>query len=227
MTHVSRPALIVNARLGSTRCRNKILRPFADASLIEIALDKMSRLDTDLQLYFGAGEPELIALAANFPRVQLVSRPASALNTDGPPSRVHAHLRELPETHFLVINACHPLVPGELWLDAIRHFETHRPKSLTAVVRNHGWFYDQSGQSLNCRDQQVSATQDSPWIYEVAHAFHLLERDRFFALEAPWTNGPADPELFEIPRHCAWDIDTEDQFLAVERLYEATMPINV
>lgn len=216
-----RPGLIVNARLGSTRCKHKVLRPFADSSLIEIALEKMNALQTDLNLYFGAGDPELIELSERYPRVTLVERPPEALTADGPPSRVHSHLRGLPEEWFLFINPCHPLVTGQLWLDAIEAFREERPRSLTAVFRNHGWFYDQAGCSLNCKDSQVHATQDTPYVLEVAHAFHLIQRDRFLAEEKPWNNEPGDPYLFEIPRELAWDIDTEDQFLAVERLYEA------
>ncbi len=215
-----RPGLIIHARLGSKRCQRKIVRPFADSSLIEIALEKLANLETDLPKYFAAGEDELESIARSYPEITYVQRPAEALVVDGPPSVVCSHLNRLPETHFLFINPCHPLVPPQAWLAAVAEFEEHRPTSLTSVFRNNGWFYGQDGVSINCKDEQVHATQDSPWIYEVAHAFHILDKRLFLTNDRPWSNGPEDPRLFEIARESSWDIDTPDQFDAVERLYE-------
>lgn len=215
-----RPGLIIHGRMGSKRCEHKLVRPFAGSSLIEIALEKLARLDTDLPRYFAAGEPELEEIARRHPEVEYVERPPEALCVDGPPSLVCSHLERLPETHFVHINPCHPLVKPQTWLDAADWFAQHEPVSLTSVFRNNGWFYDREGTSINCKGKQVHATQDSPWIWEVAHAFHILDKRRFLAMERPWNNEPRDPELFEIPREDAWDIDTPDQFAAVERLYE-------
>lgn len=215
-----RPGLIVHGRLGSKRCERKLVRPFAGTTLIEVALEKLDALDTDLSRYFAAGEPELERIARRHPNVQYVERPPEALTVDGPPSVVCSHLNRLPETHFVLINPCHPLVRPQTWLDAAAWFAQQAPVSATSVFRNNGWFYDRAGVSINCKDEQVHATQDTPWVWEVAHAFHVVDKRRFLELERPWTNTPGDPELFEIPREDAWDVDTPDQFAAVERLYE-------
>ena len=49
----------IQARTESQRCSNKMLRPFADTSLIELALTKFTKPQNSFSLYFTAYEEEL------------------------------------------------------------------------------------------------------------------------------------------------------------------------
>ena len=49
---------VINARKGSTRVRNKLLRTFANTTLIEIALSKLNKMDFFDKRYLGVAEEE-------------------------------------------------------------------------------------------------------------------------------------------------------------------------
>ena len=49
---------IIHARKDSTRCPNKHLRPLGDTTLIDIALDKLSKLELD-EKYLAVYDQEL------------------------------------------------------------------------------------------------------------------------------------------------------------------------
>ena len=49
----------------STRCPNKLIRPFGGTTLFELALQKLSVLSAKLPVYVGVAEQELLDLASD------------------------------------------------------------------------------------------------------------------------------------------------------------------
>ena len=54
---------IVNARLSSSRMRNKMIRPFCGTDLLEIALEKLDKLDYFSHRFLAVAENELMEKA--------------------------------------------------------------------------------------------------------------------------------------------------------------------
>ena len=65
-------SVVTNARLQSSRVTDKLMRPFADSSLIEIALEKLNDMDFFDQRYLAVAEEPLIDLVGNYSNVEVL-----------------------------------------------------------------------------------------------------------------------------------------------------------
>ena len=210
-------AVFVQARTGSRRCPNKMLRPFSGSTLIDICLEKLGHL-ADFPIYFGAHEAELLDKAGAYPFLSVIKRSLASAQSHTDPRVVFEMLEQVPEPYVCWINPCHPFLEPDTVLQAMARFIASDCRSMTSVVHRKGWFYGAEGRALTNRTVKVD-TSEADGVYEVAHAFHIYERERMLFDGKPWDNGPCDPLLHEIPLGEAWDIDTTEQFIMVEALY--------
>ena len=65
-------AIILQARMNSQRCENKMLRNFANSSLFEIQLNKMSKLSekSDHNFYCAVGEEPFYKVLKNYKTIR-------------------------------------------------------------------------------------------------------------------------------------------------------------
>jgi len=214
-------AVFVQARAGSRRCANKILRPFAGTTLIDICLDKLAALG-DLPTFFGAHEEALLGKADRHPSITVVRRSRASAESHSDARRIFEMLEHVPSPYVCWINPCHPFLTMRTVREAIERFTSSPCRSMTSVVLRKGWFYNAKAQPLtNLAVQADTSLSDS--LFEVAHAFHIYERERMLLAGLPWENAQDDPALYEIQPGEAWDIDTEEQFVMVEALYKTRM----
>lgn len=213
-------AVFVQARTGSRRCPDKMLRPFAGTTLIDICLDKLATI-ADYPVYFGAHEEALLEKARQRHRLHVVRRSRASAESHSDARLVFEMLEQIPQPYVCWINPCHPFLTTATIQAAMQRFAVHDCRSMTSVVLRKGWFYDGQGDALTNRSVQAD-TSLSDGLFEVAHAFHIYERERMLREGKPWENEPGDPLLHEIAEGEAWDIDTGEQFVMVQALFEAT-----
>ena len=104
-------SVVVNARLGSTRVKNKLMRPFADSCLIEIALEKLNGMDFFENRYLAAAEKPLIDLADKYKNIDVLKRShQSVIPGVNPQSVTFAHYLEIPSDYIFVFNPCLPMI---------------------------------------------------------------------------------------------------------------------
>jgi len=211
-------AIFLNVRKHSSRCKNKMLRPFADSTLYEICLNKVKEI-TDCNVYLGAYEEEFIEKAQKLKNITIIHRSAESSLASSDPVKIFEALHQIRTKWVMWINPSHPFLTVKTIYDALNAFLSIENNSLTSVVRKRGWFYTPDGYSVTNKDALVD-TKISEWLYEAAHAFHIYERQYMIDNLKPWPNNPGDPYLFPMPEEESYDIDTEDQFTMVERLYE-------
>ena len=72
-------SIVFNARVSSTRVPNKLLRPFANSSLFEIALEKLSKAKFVDNVYVGIGDEDLIEIAKKYPDIKILRREKDAI----------------------------------------------------------------------------------------------------------------------------------------------------
>jgi CMP-N-acetylneuraminic acid synthetase len=197
-----------------------MLRPFAGKTLIDICLDKLASI-ADYPVYFGAHEEVLLEKGRQRPNLNVVRRSLTSAESHSEARLVFEMLECIPQPYVCWVNPCHPFLAMATVQAAMRRFVAADCRAMTSVVLRKGWFYDGQFQALTNRAVQAD-TSLSDGLFEVAHAFHIYERERMLSDGRPWDNGPSDPTLHEIPEGEAWDIDTEEQFLMVEALFEAT-----
>ncbi len=210
-------AVFLNVRMQSRRCPGKMLRPFADSTLLDICLEKIERLAWP-RTWFGAWEEALLERAARYPRLTVYRRSRESALADSDPQRIFEILTAIDTPYVMWVNPCAPMLSVESLVAGLDCFLSGDAPSLTAVRALGGWFYSADGRLLNDTGGNVDTMLSTP-ILQVTHAFHVYDRRRMVAEGRPWPNAVGDPHLFRIPEAEAHDIDTEDEFETVEYLY--------
>lgn len=211
-------AAVVAVRKNSERCKNKMLRPFADTTLVDLSLERLSILEGFDAKYFAAHEDEFLEKPSH-PSVSVLKRSHESANTEVP-TKVHEYLAGVSEDFIMFINACNPFLSAETIDKAVNLFRENRFRTMTSVVKNKNWFYTHDGKPINNLDPANLSTKTTPPLYEVIHAFHIINKKYFLDNGYYWLNKVDDPHLFEIPEEENYDIDTEWDFAISEKLYQ-------
>ena len=216
-------SVVTNARLGSTRVPNKLMRPFADSSLIEIALAKLNKMDFFEHRYLAVGEKELMSLAAKYPNVEILKREADAIKPGvNPLSVTFEHYLRVPSDYVFVFNPCLPCITIETIRKAFDYFQSTDYNSYTAVVPTGDWIFDSEGNALTNSDPRNATTNKNRTFLKGCHAFHIVNKEFFRAQGILWTFAPNDPHLVRIAEAEAVDVDTPAEFDLAEKIYRDT-----
>lgn len=213
-------SVVVNARLQSSRVPQKLVRPFAGTSLIQIALAKLDRMDFFQRRYLAVAEPELAALAQPFRNVEILERRAEAVQRGVNPQHVtFAHYRSVPSDYIFVFNPCLPFLSVETARKAFDYFQSTDHRSYTSVIPTGDWVFDQDGNPVTNTDPQNLTTNKNVRFYKAAHAFHIVNRAFFSEKGYHWTFTRDDPHMIEITEDECVDVDTPVEFEMAEAMY--------
>jgi len=209
-------------RLNSTRCRRKMLRPFANTTLVELAVKRLANIANFDGVYFGAHEEELLEVARkHLPSSSIRVRTKEMANTDDL-ILAHSWLCDIDFDFCMWINSCHGHLKSKTLDQAVEVFRRGRYKSMTAVRKRSIWCYNQDGEPVNNKNPLTQTTsQRSEPLYEVANAFHVFQKEHFFSTKTFWHNKKNDPFLYVINDIEAIDVDTEDDFIISEAVYKS------
>ena len=218
-------SIYVGARKQSRRCPNKMLRPFAGTTLIEICLEKLNSI-TEYPVFFAVGERdiEFQDIAQHYSNINILQRSQQSVDSDDNPRLVFESFKQLPTPEVCFLNPCHSFLRVETVLKALQCFTQSNIPSLTSVTRRRGWFYGEDKQALTNLGGNID-TSVSNGLYEVAHAFHLYNWRHMFQTGRYWNNTENNPFLFPIPPEEGLDIDTENDFTMVEALYKSHLHV--
>ena len=208
---------LIQARIGSQRCPNKMLRDFGDTNLISLALKKFAGTSSKFKLYFAAYDRELLDLGRKFD-CTLIERNEESASADNI-KLVFNYLSEIKEDYVMFINACSPFLTLQTLESAINIFETESPKSLTAVEKSHTWYYFLDGKPINFLDPTNLNTKTTEPLLQVTHNIHIFNKERFIKHTYFWNHTKNDPYFFEVNDLEAIDIDTELDFKRASLLY--------
>lgn len=213
-------SVVINARLQSTRLPRKLLRPFANSTLIEIALEKMNQMDFFEHRYFAVAEQELKRLAPRYPNVILLERSMEAVRLGyGDHKVIYAHYPQIESDYIFWLNPCHPLLTIETVADAVEVFHNNNYNSYTAVVPTQEWLFDKVGNPVTHVIGGVISTAHSQKYYKVTHGFHIFNKAFFLKNYQVWTMTKNDPYLIEVPEAEDFDADRLIQFETAEAVY--------
>jgi len=209
------------ARLNSSRCETKMLRPFANTTLVELAVKRLANITNFDGVYFGAHEDELLEVARkHLPSSSIRVRTKEMANTDDL-ILAHSWLRDIDFDYCMWINSCHGHLKSETLDQAVEVFRRERYKAMTSVIKRLSWYYNQDGEPITNKDPLTqTTTQRCEPLYEVVNAFHVFQKEHFFSTKTLWNNNKNDPFLYEINHIEALDVDTEDDFIISESVYK-------
>ena len=213
-------SVVTNARLGSTRVPNKLARPFAESSLIEIALSKLDKMDFFEHRYLAVAEKELIDLGSKYPNVEILERDAEAVKKGVNPLTVtFEHYLRVPSDYIFVFNPCLPCIRVETIKKAFDYFQSTDYNSYTAVIPTGDWIFDSDGNALTNADPRNATTNKNRSFLKGCHAFHIINKAFFREKNILWTFMPNDPHLVKIPEEESVDVDTPAEFDLAEQIY--------
>ncbi len=212
-----------NARMSSTRLKNKMLLPYAKTSLAEIAIKKISSLKNFDSVYFAAYDKKILKICNKYlNKNSIIIRDRKSSESNYPLTKIHNYLENIDFDYCMWINSCHAILNSNTIDKAVKFFRKNNFKSMTAVIKKNTWFYDKKGKPINVKnpkDQVMS--QKSNYIYEVCHAFHIFNKKHFFKNNTYWNNNKNDPYLYEIDLIEAIDVDNINDFKISESVYKS------
>ena len=205
-----------SARMSSTRCKEKMVRPFADTSLTDVLLSKLAKSGSNA---FFAGYESIFKEKCKTHGVSFVQRTEKSALSEGPASEVFNFLADQPYEYFLYFNGCLPfLKTGTIskFLDTCVEDDT--PKF--AVLRRNNYFIDLDGSPYNFKkDLKSMDTKSVTPVYEFAHALYFFKKSYFLERGKYWDWN--DVHYVEMEDGIeTFDIDTEEQFQMAEAMWK-------
>ena len=223
MKYINDIAVIVQARLGSQRCRKKMIRPFAGSTLTDIVLEKLksSKIIPEDSIYLSAYEPELISIGEKH-KINVFERSEKSANSEGTPmTEMYEWWDKLPFKYVVLVNACTPILSIQAIDNFVLSYANSNSDGSFGVIEKKNYFWDESKNFLTPLTEAVMNTKTAQKTYEAAHCLYAGRLDKIG--EDIWMgdfNKPGDIELFPIKEEEALDIDYEWQFGVCEAAYK-------
>jgi len=217
-------SVIINARLGSSRLKNKMTRSFCETDLLDIALKKINDLDFFEHRFLAAAESSLMERVKKYNNIDLLQRDKSSVEP-GPhqPMVTFKHYLDVPTEYFFVINACAVFLSRDTIKRAYDVFQETEHNSYISVVSNRDWVFDSKGFPLTHTDPKaLQNTSDGDTYLRATHAFYIANKGYFLKNNGKlWGLEINDPHLIKMPENESFDIDTDLDFKVSELLYKS------
>jgi CMP-N-acetylneuraminic acid synthetase len=217
-------AVVIQARLGSKRIPQKMIKPFAGTTLTDIFLQKIKKCKSFPidNFYFSAYEPELQNIAIHH-GVNIFHRSEASANSEGTPmTLMYEWWNMLPHKYVVLINACVPFLKPETIDSFVSEYASCDNDGMFAVMHKKNYFWDDRGELLTPLSEDVMNTKTVQVTYEAAHCLYAGRLDRIGIGE--WMgnfNKSGDIKLFSVEEQEVLDIDYPWQFELCEKLWES------
>jgi len=213
---------IIHARKDSTRCPNKHLRDLNGTTLIDIALEKLSKLDLD-EKYLAVYDKELKDKVID--GVEILHREYESVAPGNcHHSVMYKHLNDVKSDFIVNYNPCQPFLDVDKLNHCIRVFKESRMLSMITVKKNRNFFWNMTlgREPVNFRANDRLSTTAGPWLYEATHSLVFYEK-KYMLNEwelFPNTKDNPHPLITEWDEHEYLDVDTETDFEIVKHFHE-------
>jgi CMP-N-acetylneuraminic acid synthetase len=220
-------AVIIQARLASQRVPEKMIRPFAKTTLLDVLFEKLSQLKSISikQVYISAYD-EPIKDVAKKHNLKIFHRSRESAFEETKMPIIFEWHNKLPEQYkyVIIVSACNPLLKVETIDNFIEEFLESEESGLFAVIPKKTYYWDSNGKAIT--DWKGSPGMNTKYVDLVYEAAHCLYASRLDLIEKGYWMSDKLPEglsLFEMEELEAFDIDYEWQFRVGEKLYEEFM----
>ena len=217
-------AIIVQARLASQRVPQKMIRPFAGTTLLDILFDKLATLKSlpTSQIFVSAFDDPIKEIAEHHGLQVFHRSEASALEEKDMPLIFEWHDKLPAQYKYVVmISACNPLLEGDTIDSFIESFAASDEMGSFGVIPKKTYYWDKDGAPIT--DWGGSPTMNTKYVepvYEAAHCLYASQLDLIGRGYWMCETTPPRLELFPMEELETFDIDEEWQFTVGEKLYE-------
>ena len=210
---------IIHARKTSTRCPNKHLRPLGDTTLIDVALDKLSKLELD-EKYLAVYDQELKDKVID--GVKILHREYESVAPGNAPHNVmYKHLENVESDYIVNLNPCQPFLKVDKLQQIITLFKYSNFDSMITAKRERNFYWDDDKNPINFKPNDRLSTTTGPWIDVATHSLVIYKKQYMLDNWELFPNIKDNPYPFVID----WsekellDVDTEIDFKLVESYY--------
>lgn len=219
-------AFVIQARTQSTRVPNKMLRPFADSNLFEIAVNKVleSKIIPKNNFHLSVMDEELIAIAKKY-GVNYFIRSEESTQEPITLQKALEWYNKLPYKYFVIINACNPLLKVETIDNFVEAFIEAESNGLFGVFEKKTFLFGNDGRMLNnfFGEDKYLATLETKFVetcYEAAHSLYAgVTEDIDRGVYMGTFKAKNNPGFFVMDEIECFDIDWPWQFEVAEKLY--------
>jgi len=215
-------SVLINARIKSSRTNKKLIRPYNNSTLIDIALEKLSKLDFFDYRFLAAADEQLINKINYYNNIELLNRKNQSVEP-GPhhPLITFEHYKNIPTDYFFVMNPCSSFLSIETIKRAYEVFQNTSYNSYISVEKSRDWYFAETGEALtHKKSSALQNTSDGDFYFRATHSFYIANKNFFLENQGMlWTLTQNDPFLIEIPSIEGIDVDTDTDFEISEFLY--------
>jgi CMP-N-acetylneuraminic acid synthetase len=180
MKTINDVAFLIQARLSSQRCPQKMIRPFAETTLLDINIKKL--VDSDFipneNIYVSVYEEELVEIAEKYP-INVFRRSEKSAKSEGTPmTEIYEWWDKIPHNYVVLTNACVPMLKMETIEDFTKKYLDSDSDGMFGVIEKKNYFWDQGGNFLTSVDEAVMNTKTAQPILEAAHCLYAGSLDK-------------------------------------------------
>ena len=166
---------IIHARKDSTRCPNKHLRDLNGTTLIDIALEKLSKLNLD-EKYLAVYDEELKDKVID--GVQILHREYESVAPGNcHHSVMYKHLNDVKSDFIVNYNPCQPFLDVYKVQEVIDWFIHSKYDSAITVAKERNFFWDTRSNPVNFKENDRLSTTSGPWVYKATHSLVFYKKD--------------------------------------------------
>ena len=216
-------ALVVQMRLNSSRIHQKMIKPFADTTLADILLTKLSKSKSipKENIYISVHEEELISVVEKY-GFNIYHRSYESANAESGAPLILEWWDKIPHKYVVTVSPCNPLLKIETIDKFYEEYLYSNRDGAFAVFEKHQYYWDGDGnmiQNYNPTDSVFNTKFVNP-LYEAAHCLYASRLDIIGEGYFMDTKFPPNVELVTMNELEAFDIDYEWQFNLGEVLYK-------
>ena len=209
---------IIHARKDSTRCPNKHLRQLGNTTLIDVALEKLSKLNVD-EKYLAVCDQELKDKVID--GVKILHRDYDSVAPGNCHHSVYyKHLNNVESDYIVNLNPCQPFLEVDKLQQVITLFKYSKFDSMITVKKERNFFWDKHQNPINFKPNDRLSTTAGPWVYSATHSLVFYEKNYMLTEWELFPNTQDNP----FPYVVDWsekellDVDTETDFNIVRQL---------
>ena len=226
MKQINEIAVVIQARLGSQRIPQKMIKPFAGTTLTDIFMEKIKQCKSFPieNFYLSANEPELITIAKKHDVQVFLRSRESAMSEGTPMSLMYEWHDKLDFKYVVLINACVPFLKPETIDEFIKSYLTAEETGMFAVMEKKNYFWNENMEILTPLTEDVMNTKTVAKTYEAAHCLYASRMDTIE--DGIWMGDfkKSEIKLFSVQERECLDIDYPWQFELCENLWKNTIP---
>ena len=173
-------AIVIQARLGSQRVPQKMIKPFAGTTQTDIALQKIKKCKSFPQdnFYLSVYEPQLLDIGFKH-GVNIYRRSEKSANSEGTPmTDMYEWWDKLPHKYCVLINACAPFLEPSTIDSFVNAYRESDSDGMFGVVKKKNYYWNHAGSLITPLTEAVMNTKTVAPVYEAAHCLYAGRLDK-------------------------------------------------